>query len=113
MWWQLILITWLSYALKWLLDLKSCECALGDWRRTYMIGYYTLLMGLLAFELVGTRVPRPVWIVLTATFIPVSISYIQALRDCECSEARQRNIIFLVSNVQAIGLLFFWAQNKK
>lgn len=70
-------------------------------------------MGLLVFELVGTRVPRPVWIALTASFIPVSISYIQALRDCTCSEARQRNIIFLVSNLQAIGLLFFWALSKK
>lgn len=108
MWWvQLILLVWLSYALKWLLDLKKCECALGDWRRTYMIAYYTLMMILLTFELVGTRIPRPVWIGLTATFIPVSISYIQALRDCECSEARQKNIIFLVSNIQALGLLFF------
>lgn len=115
LWLRLIslgLIIWNSYALDWLIRLEKdgCQCS-ADWRRTFMKYYYFVVLINALLVIIGTRLPKSYinfMFGLSVLFIMSALTYIYKLRQtsCDCSESRQRNLIYTFSILQAMMIPF-------
>lgn len=110
----LLFFTWYSYALRWLLDMKECECARDDWRRQYLTYFFVAMMSLMFLTLLNIT-PSMKLVTAVSVLTPfIVVTYTGRLRSsmCECSAARQRDIMYWVSIAQIIGIIL-WVLIKK
>jgi hypothetical protein len=110
----LVFFTWYSYALRWLLDMRECECARDDWRRQYLQYFFITMMALMFLTLLNIT-PSTKFVTAVSVLTPfIVVTYTGRLRSsvCECSAARQRDIMYWVSIAQIIGIIL-WVLIKK
>lgn len=107
--------TWYSYALRWLMDMKECECARNDWRRIYLQYFFMFMMSLMFLTLLNI-IPSIKLVTAVSVLTPfIVMTYTGHLRSsmCECSTARQRDIMYWVSVLQIIGIISWFILIKK
>ena len=110
----MVMSTWISLAFRWLMNLRTCSCAL-DWRRQYMMTFYILGLSLMVTQLLGiSLLDQRLILGVSASFIAVALWYVWDLyrNQCLCSESRERTFIGLSSSFQAL-VFIFWPITKK
>lgn len=110
----LTFFTWYSYALRWLLDMRECECARDDWRRQYLQYFFVAMMSLMFMTLLNITPSIKLVTAVSALSPFIIVSYTGHLRSsmCECSAVRQRDIMYWVSVAQIVGIIL-WVIIKK
>jgi hypothetical protein len=109
----LLFFTWYSYALRWLMDMKDCECA-RDWRRQYLMYFFVAMMSMMFLALLNIT-PSMKFLTAVSVLTPfIVVTYTGHLRSsmCECSTARQRDIMYWISIAQIAGIIL-WVLVKK
>jgi hypothetical protein len=108
-------LVWNIVALSWIIDLekKGCQCT-ADWRRQYLTYFFIAMMALMFLTLLNIT-PSMKLVTAVSVLTPfIVVTYTGQLRSsvCECSAARQRDIMYWVSIAQIMGIIL-WVLVKK